>query len=231
MSNAIEIKYLNKSYGPKKALDDLYVSFPEGQITGLLGPNGAGKSTLFKAIVGLIKPQCGNILVFGHPPHWKLNAEIAYLPDRAKWYKDHTIKQALAYALNILPGFDLPRALQMVNLMKLDLYDQVSALSKGQEARLHIILCLARKVKLVLLDEPFSGIDLLSRERIIESIINSMIDQPQTILISTHEIHETESLFDHVVFLNKGELVLEANAEALRQERGSIESIYRGLFR
>ena len=68
MSNAIEIKYLNKSYGPKKALDDLYVSFPEGQITGLLGPNGAGKSTLFKAIVGLIKPQCGNILVFGHPP-------------------------------------------------------------------------------------------------------------------------------------------------------------------
>jgi len=230
MSTAIEIKYLNKSYDSKKALDDLYVTFPEGQITGLLGPNGAGKSTLFKAIVGLVKPQCGNILVFGQHPHWKLNTEIAYLPDRAKWYKDHTIKQALTYAHNVLPGFELPRALQLVNLMKLDLNLQVSALSKGQEARLHIILCLARKVKLMLLDEPFSGIDLLSREQIIQSIIDSMIDQPQTILISTHEIHEAESLFDHVVFLNKGELVLEGNAETLRQERGSIESIYRGLF-
>ena len=230
MSNAIEIQYLNKSYGSKKALDDLYVSFPEGQITGLLGPNGAGKSTLFKVIVGLVKPQCGNISVFGQHPHWKLNAEIAYLPDRAKWYKVHTIQQALTYALHVLPGFDLPRALQMVNLMKLDLDEQVSALSKGQEARLHIILCLARKVKLVLLDEPFSGIDLLSRERIIQSLIDSMMEQPQTIVISTHEIHEAESLFDHVVFLNKGELILEGNAEALRQEKGSIESIYRGLF-
>ncbi len=231
MSNAIEIQYLNKSYGSKKALDDLYVSFPEGQITGLLGPNGAGKSTLFKVIVGLVKPQCGNISVFGQHPHWKLNAEIAYLPDRAKWHKVHTIQQALTYALHVLPGFDLPRALQMVNLMKLDLDEQVSALSKGQEARLHIILCLARKVKLVLLDEPFSGIDLLSRERIIQSLIDSMMDQPQSIVISTHEIHEAESLFDHVVFLNQGKLILEGNAEALRQEKGSIESIYRGLFR
>lgn len=119
----------------------------------------------------------------------------------------------------------------MVKIMDLDLAVQVSTLSKGQEARLHIILCLARRVKLVLLDEPFSGIDLLSRERIIQLIINSMIDQPQTILISTHEIHETEGLFDHVVFLNKGRLVLEGDAEALRQEKGSIESIYRGVFR
>ncbi|MHB8072966.1 ABC transporter ATP-binding protein [Desulfosporosinus fructosivorans] len=231
MSNAIEIKYLNKFYGSKVALDDLYVTFPEGKITGLLGPNGAGKSTLFKAIVGLIKPQCGNILVFGQHPHWKLNAEIAYLPDRAKWYKAHTIKQALTYALNVLPGFDLLRALELADQMQLDLDDQVSTLSKGQEARLHIILCLARKVKLVLLDEPFSGIDLLSREQIIQCIIESMLDQPQTILISTHEIHEAEGLFDHVVFLNRGQLVLEGNTDILRQEKGSIESIYRGLFR
>ncbi|WP_088226361.1 ABC transporter ATP-binding protein [Desulfosporosinus sp. FKB] len=231
MSNALEIKYLSKSYGPKIALDDLYVSFPEGQITGLLGPNGAGKSTLLKVIVGLVKPQAGNILVFGQPPHWKFNAEIAYLPDRAKWYKVHTIERAINYALTILPGFDLPRALEMIKTMDLDLDSRVSALSKGQQASLYVILCLARKVKLVLLDEPFTGIDLLSRERIIQSLIDSMLDQPQTIIISTHEIHETESLFDHVVFLNRGQLVLEGNVEALRQEKGCIESIYRGLFR
>ncbi|WP_088187311.1 ABC transporter ATP-binding protein [Desulfosporosinus sp. FKA] len=231
MSNALEIKYLSKSYGSKIALDDLYVSFPEGQITGLLGPNGAGKSTLLKVIVGLVKPQAGNVQLFGQPPHWKLNAKIAYLPDRAKWYKAHTIERALNYALTILPGFDLPRALKMVITMDLDLDSRVSALSKGQQASLYVILCLARKVKLVLLDEPFTGIDLLSRERIIQSLIDSMIDQPQTIIISTHEIYETESLFDHVVFLNRGKLVLEGNVEALRQEKGCIESIYRGLFR
>ncbi|SHI88873.1 ATP-binding cassette domain-containing protein [Desulfosporosinus lacus] len=231
MSSALEIKHLSKSYGSKIALDDLTASFPAGQITGLIGPNGAGKSTLLKAIVGLVKPQQGSIGIFDQPAHWKLNAEIAYLPDRAKWYKSHTIKQALNYALNILPGFDLPRALEMANLMSLDLDVLVSTLSEGHEARLHIILCLARRVKLVLLDEPFSGIDLLSRETIIQLLINSMLDQPQTILISSHEIHEAESLFEHVVFLNKGQLVLEGNAEALRQEKGSIESIYRGLFR
>ncbi|MDO0823801.1 ABC transporter ATP-binding protein [Desulfosporosinus nitroreducens] len=231
MSSALEIKHLSKSYGSKIALDDLTVSFPAGQITGLIGPNGAGKSTLLKAIVGLAKPQQGSIGIFGQPAHWKLNSEISYLPDRAKWYKSHTIKQALNYALNILPGFDLPRALEMANLMSLDLDVLVSTLSEGFEARLHIILCLARRVKLVLLDEPFSGIDLLSRETIIQLLINSMLDQPQTILISSHEIHEAESLFEHVVFLNKGQLVLEGNAEALRQEKGSIESIYRGLFR
>jgi len=119
----------------------------------------------------------------------------------------------------------------MAKMMDLELTDKVSALSKGQGARLQVILCLARNVKLVLLDEPFSGIDLVSRERIIQSIIDSMLDKQQTIIISTHEIHEAESLFDHVVFLDQGKLRLEGNAEVLRQENGSIESIYRGLFR
>lgn len=230
MSNALEIMNICKAYGTKQALTQLTVSFPEGQITGLLGPNGAGKSTLLKALVGLVKPDSGTIKVFGQQPHWKLNAEIAYLPDRAKWYKFHTIEQALIYAFKVLPNFNLERALQMAKIMDLELNDKVSTLSKGQEARLNVILCLARNVKLVLLDEPFSGIDLVSRERIIQSIIDSMLDHLQTIIISTHEIHEAESLFDHVVFLDKGQLILEGNAEVLRQEKGSVESIYRGLF-
>ncbi|HUX46505.1 MAG TPA: ATP-binding cassette domain-containing protein, partial [Desulfosporosinus sp.] len=113
MNSALEINNLCKSYGSKKALTQLTVSFPEGQVTGLLGPNGAGKSTLLKTLVGLVKPESGTIKVLGQQPHWKLNAEIAYLPDRAKWYKFHTVEQALSYALKILPGFNLPHAYQM----------------------------------------------------------------------------------------------------------------------
>ena len=101
MSSALEIKYLSKSYGSKIALDDLTISFPGGQITGLLGPNGAGKSTLLKVLVGLVKPQFGIIRIFDQPAHWKLNSEIAYLPDRPKWYKVHTVKQAITYAHNV----------------------------------------------------------------------------------------------------------------------------------
>lgn len=231
MNSALEINNLCKSYGSKKALTELTVSFPEGQVTGLLGPNGSGKSTLLKSLVGLVKPESGTISVFGQQPSWKLNADISYLPDRAKWYKFHTVEHALSYAHKILPSFDLSRAHQMTKLMDLELTDRVSTLSKGQEARLQVILCLARNVKLVLLDEPFSGIDLVSREQIIQSIIDSMLDKQQTIILSTHEIHEAESLFDHVVFLDQGQLIQEGNTEVLRQENGSIESIYRGLFR
>ena len=181
--------------------------------------------------VGLVKPESGTLSIFGQPPSWKLNADISYHPDRAKWYRFHTVEQALSYAHKILPGFDLSHAHQMAKMMDLELTDKVSTLSKGQEARLHVLLCLARNVKIVLLDEPFSGIDLVSRERIIQSIINSMLDNQQTIILSTHEINEAESLFDYVVFLDQGQLIREGNAEVLRQENGSIESIYRGLFR
>ncbi|WP_434510273.1 ABC transporter ATP-binding protein [Desulfitobacterium sp. AusDCA] len=231
MSNIIDVQNVSKCYKQTNALDHLSLQFPEGQITGVLGPNGAGKSTLFKMIVGLTKPDSGQLFVSGHTPHWSNNSEIAYLPDRAQWYKFHTIEEALNYAKVIFPGFDHHKAIEMAKKMDLDFEARVRTLSKGQEARLHLILCLARKAKLVILDEPFSGIDLISRERIIQSIIDSTFEEEKSILISTHEIHEAESLFDHVSFIDQGQLVLDGNAEILRSEKGSIESIYRGLFR
>lgn len=231
MNSIIDVQDVCKRYRHTNALDHLSLQFPEGQITGVLGPNGAGKSTLFKMIVGLTKPDSGQLAVLGQTPHWSNNSEIAYLPDRAQWYKSHTIEDALNYATVVFPKFDHNKAIEIAKNMDLDFNARVRTLSKGQEARLHLILCLARKAKLVVLDEPFSGIDLVSRERIIQSIIDSTFEEGKSILISTHEIHEAESLFDHVIFLNQGQLVLQGNAENLRSEKGSIESIYRGLFR
>jgi ABC-2 type transport system ATP-binding protein len=231
MNSIIDVQDVSKRYRHTNALDHLSLQFPEGQVTGVLGPNGAGKSTLFKMIVGLTKPDSGQLAVLDQTPHWSNNSEIAYLPDRAQWYKSHTIEDALSYAAVVFPEFDHNKAIEMAKNMDLDFKARVRTLSKGQEARLHLILCLARKAKLVVLDEPFSGIDLVSRERIIQSIIDSTFEEGKSILISTHEIHEAESLFDHVVFLDQGQLVLQGNAENLRSEKGSIESIYRGLFR
>lgn len=230
MDYGIELKKVTKAFQNTTALDNLTVSFPAGQITGLLGPNGAGKSTLLKMLVGLVHQDEGTISVFGQSPNWRYNAEIAYLPDRGRWYVLQTIAEALAYAHVILPAFNLELAWKMVESMDLDPAAQISTLSKGLEARLNLILCLARQVRLVLLDEPFSGIDLVSRDKIIHNIINSILEVPKTIIICTHEIHEAETIFDHVVFLDKGREILTGNTEQLRTEKGSIESIYRELF-
>jgi len=230
MEYAIELKNVTKSYKKKLALDRLTVAFPTGQITGLLGPNGAGKSTLLKMLVGLVHQDEGTISVFGQSPSWRNNGEIAYLPDRGRWYALQTVAEALAYAEVIFPAFDLDLARKMADSMELDPTAQIRTLSKGLEARLNLILCLARRVRLILFDEPFSGIDLVSRDKITQNIINSMFDLPKTIIICTHEIHEAESIFDHVIFIDKGQMVLADNAEQLRTEKGSIESVYRGLF-
>jgi ABC-2 type transport system ATP-binding protein len=231
MKNIIETKDLIKKYDKKTAIDNLTVAFPEGRVSGLLGPNGAGKSTLLKMFVGLAKSDSGSIKVLGGSPSWKTNAEISYLPDRAKWYQFHTVEHAIKYSSQIFPSFNVLRAKELADSMKLDLKSKVSELSRGQQACLMLLISLSRDTKLVLLDEPFSGIDLISRERIIHSIIDSLAEQKQTFVISTHEIYEAESLFEYAVFLNDGQLLKADDAESLRAQDGSIESIYRRLYR
>lgn len=229
--DAVKIEGLTKRYGSKRVLNDLTVRLPLNRVTGVLGPNGAGKSTLFRAIMGLIHPEEGLLEVLGSKPGWQINREIAYLPDRARFYSAHTVRRAMDWAHQLLPRFEMDRARSLMEWMGLDPEMRVGAMSKGQEARLMLLLCLARDVPMIVLDEPFSGIDKISRERIIEALIENMSDREQTILISTHEIDEVESLLDYVLFLDQGQVRLAGEAEALRAEHGSMESIYRQLFR
>ncbi len=231
MNPVVETKELLKIYDGRPALDSLTLSFPEGKVSGLLGPNGGGKSTLLKMIVGLAKPDSGSIEVFGTSPCRAANAEISYLPDRAKWYRHHTVGRAVEYASEIYPRFNLQKASGLLETMRLDPKSPVESLSKGHQACLMLSLCLARDTRLVLLDEPFSGIDLICRERIIHGIIDSLSEQKQTFIISTHEIYEAESLFENVAFLKDGRLLKDEGAESLRTIGGSIESMYRRLFR
>jgi ABC-2 type transport system ATP-binding protein len=222
---------VTKQYGQKYALQQLNLTIPSGRVVGILGPNGSGKSTLFRLLTGLTRQDRGEVTVFGKRPGWKTNRDIAYLPDRARWYPDHTVKQAFQWAENFLPGFDRVEAEQLAAFMKVDLDMRVGGMSRGQEARLMLILCIARQVPLIILDEPFSGIDVVSRERIIDGLIDHMSHGDHTVLISTHEIYEAESLFDYVVFLNEGQVVLAGEADALRGQYGSMHSIVQQLYR
>lgn len=222
---AITCQHVTKQYGQKRALDDLTLSIPSGRVVGILGANGSGKSSLFRMIMGLTHPEQGTITVLGEQPGWKSNRNIAYLPDRARWYPDHTVEQAFRWAESFLPGFDRQAADQLAKFMEMEMDIPAAGLSRGQEARLMLILCIARRVPLIILDEPFTGIDAPSRARIIDSLIDQVSDGDRTVLISTHEIYEAEGLLDHVVFLKNGRVALEGETETLRRQHGSMHSI------
>lgn len=228
---AVECSQVSKRYGRNLALHDLSVSISSNGIVGVLGPNGSGKSTLFRLLTGLARPDSGHVEVLGQTPGWRANANIAYLPDRARWYPDHTGHQALSWANHLLPGFDLNDASRLAKWMGIDLSMKVGGMSRGQEARLMLTICLARQVPLMILDEPFAGIDVISRSRIIEGIIQHISERACTVLISTHEISEAESLFDDAIFLRDGQVILSGAADALRGRYGSMNETFQSLYR
>ncbi|MFX3617687.1 MAG: ABC transporter ATP-binding protein [Sporolactobacillus sp.] len=227
--SVIEANQLNKHYGDKQAIADLTLSVEQGSVTAILGANGAGKSTFFRMVTGLVAPEGGELTVLGHKPGWQTNSSIAYLPDRARWYKQYTTRESLEFGEKFLPGFNKNEALRFTELMRLPLDAPVRGMSKGQEARLMLILCICRDVPLIILDEPFSGIDGASRTAIMDGLIDAISDRHQTLVLSTHEIAEVEGLFDKVIFLSNGRVRFAGAAEDLRSEFGSIDQLARRL--
>ena len=230
MKCVVEGQGLMKKYEDKWVFQDLNLSIPEQRIIGILGPNGVGKSTLFRLIMGFTQPDDGKLEVLGRKPGWETYQDISYLPDRARWYADHTVQQALEWGEQFLSGFRREMAEKLLEMMQLKPEMKVQGMSKGEEARLMLVLCLARQVPLILLDEPLSGIDLVSREKIIAGILEQVSEYQQTILMSTHEIAETEGLFDYALFLGEGKVMLAGDVEEIRREHGSLQTVYRKLY-
>ncbi|GAA3409055.1 ABC transporter ATP-binding protein [Paenibacillus hodogayensis] len=222
---------LTKRYGKKNALLELSVEIPAGRIVGVLGPNGCGKSSLFRTIAGLVTPDKGKIEVLGQKPGWRTNRDIAYMPDRARWYPSHTVQQAFEWGRSFLPGFDKEEAIRFAEWMDIDPDMKVAGMSRGQEARVMLILCLARNVPLVILDEPFAGIDVISREAIVSGVIDHLESRGQSMLISTHDIQEVEGLFDYTVMMNQGQAIWSGETDDLRAEYGSLHNVFRTMYK
>ncbi len=231
MKTAVEIKNLVKKYTGVTALKGVDVSFPAGKICGLIGPNGSGKSTMLKTIAGLVQPDSGDVLVLGERPGRKTKNITAFLPEINHFYRGMNIRQVINLYESQFTNFNREKAMEILDFMNLKPEARIKNLSKGMVGRVKLTLTMAREVPLIVMDEPLAGIDIKSRSRILEGLISEYDAEKQTIILSTHEILETEKFFDYVIFLERGEIKIQGYADDLREEHGmSIEDLAKEVF-
>ncbi|ELC8364237.1 ABC transporter ATP-binding protein [Clostridium perfringens] len=215
----IEVVGVKKKFRRKKVLENITFNVKKGEITALLGLNGVGKSTILKIIMGLVKQDEGEVLFNGEKLNYKNYENIAFVPDVLNTYGDMKIKDAFEYMSMMYEKWDMDKAYEMLKDFKLTDDLKINKLSKGNIARVKLILGFARHPEYLLLDEPFSGIDIFTREKFIESLIGYM-DNNIGILLTTHELKEVENIVDKVVFLSDGNIKIEFYVEDVRENEG-----------
>lgn len=214
-ANLVEARHLSVSYGAKRAVDDVSFTIPKGRVVGLLGHNGAGKTTLMKAMVGLARPQ-GDLVVLGLNPirdRTELLQSACYIPDVATLPRWARVEDLITLMDGLHPRFSADRARALLRRTSVGLRDKVKSLSKGMVAQAHLALTAAVDARLMILDEPTLGLDVLSRKAFYEMLIDEWCDGERSVLISTHQVEEIESLLSDVLMLNEGKLVLNLSLE------------------
>jgi ABC-2 type transport system ATP-binding protein len=217
MTTVIEARGLTKSYGSTPAVEAVSFDIQPGRIVGLIGPNGAGKTTLLKAILGLTQFD-GELRVLGRDPRSQRNelmrdvcfiADVAVLP---RWLR---VSQALDFVAGVHPRFDRSRAIDFLRKTNIRMNSRVRELSKGMVTQLHLALILAIDARLLVLDEPTLGLDLLFRRQFYDTLVNDYFDKERTIVLTTHQVEEIENLLTDVIFINRGHVVLDTAVETL----------------
>ena len=217
MDAVIHAQGICKSYGKKIALDNVDLIIPKGRIVGLIGPNGAGKTTLLKGILGLAAVE-GRLEVLGLNPFTdrvKLLENVSFIADTAilpSWIK---VSEALDYIEGVHPKFNREKALAFLARTKITPDNKVKSLSKGMVTQLHLALIMAIDSKLLVLDEPTLGLDIIYRKQFYESLLNDYYDTQKTIVITTHQVEEIEGILTDLIFINDGKILLETTMDEL----------------
>lgn len=223
--NIVEIQNLTRRFGAKVALDDVSFHVPAGSVVGLVGENGAGKTTLIKHILGLLKAQAGSVRVFGLDPvkePVKVLSRIGYLseePDMPGWMRVHEL---LRYIAAFYPTWDAAYAEELREEFELDPKAKIKQLSKGQRARAGLIIALAYRPELLLLDEPSSGLDPIVRRDILGAIIRTIADEGRTVLFSSHLLTEVERVSDQVAMIRSGRILFCDSMERIKQTHARL---------
>lgn len=218
MSAMISISGLQKSYKNKQVLNDVNLSLKAGQILGLVGPNGAGKTTCLQALLGLTTFE-GDIDVLGYNPsknREKMLADVAYIADVAvlpKWIK---VDQTLTYMQGVHPNFNRQKAEEFLAKTNISSTAKVKTLSKGMVTQLHLALILAVDAKILILDEPTLGLDILTRRQFYTHLLEDFYDEDKCIIVTTHQIEEIEHILTDAAFIRNGKIVLSQSVENIR---------------
>ncbi len=221
MENAIvSFQNVSKRYQLKDAVQHLSFDLPAGTVVGFIGPNGSGKTTTLKLMTGLLRPNSGQVLFQNNRVQRMMAEHIAYLSDTGAVYGFYTVRQMVNYYAGIYRDFDRDKAAAMLEFMQLDGTQPVRTLSKGNEGRLKIVLAVSRRAPLLVMDEPLSGLDPLVRGSILTGLISFIDLDFQTVVLSTHEVHEVEPLLDMAVLLDHGELRAMDYTDHIRETLG-----------
>src|SRR5262249_43214550 len=219
MTALIEARGLEKTYGSTTAVDRVSFSIQPGRIVGLIGPNSAGKTTLFKAILGLTHFDA-EFRVLGRDPRSERNAlmqDVCFIADVAVLPRWLRVSQALDFVGGIHPRFDRSRATDFLRKTDIKMSSRVRELSKGMVTQLHLALILAIDARLLVLDEPTLGLDLLFRRQFYDTLLNDYFDKERTIVLTTHQVEEIENLLTDIIFINRGHVVLDSAVESLSE--------------
>ena len=230
-SYLVRAEGLTKSYGGTPALDHVNLTVPAGKIVGLLGPNGSGKTTLIKILAGLLTPTEGHVYIAGVEPGAETKAMVSYLPERPYFNSWMTVNECLTYFEDFYADFDRGLAERMLVDLDVKIDKKLRTLSKGTKEKVQLVLVMARRARLYLLDEPIAGVDPAAREYILNTII-STYNKEASIIISTHLLADVESVLDRFVFLHDGRLVVDGDVrEVCEREGKTLDEYFREVFR
>ena len=227
----LEIKKLNKSFDNKQIISDVNIKLSKGKIVGLLGKNGAGKTTLIKLINDLLTPTSGEILINGKHVGVETKKVISYLPEKTYLNKQMKVSEVINYFKDFYEDFDEGKAKKLLKDLDLDINEYLAKMSKGMQEKVQLVLVMSRNADLYILDEPLGGVDPATRDYILD-IILSNFNKNSSVIISTHLISDIERILDEVIFIDKGKIVLQSDADKLRnKEKSSIDEIFRRMFK
>ena len=211
---------VKKRYEDNYALDGIDIEVNSGQILGFIGPNGAGKSTFLQSVLGLINTE-GNLEVLGLDPRkerHKLLKEVCSITDVAVLPKWMTVDQVLNYVDGVHPGFDLKKCLAILSRTNIKRSSKIKTLSRGMVVQLHLSIVISIDAKLLVLDEPTLGLDLVYRKEFYSQLIEDYYDGDKTILISTHQVEEIEGVLSNAIFMNQGRIVMQDSIESINKK-------------
>ena len=227
----VELKNVYKTFDDVTILEDVNITIEKNRIIGLLGKNGMGKTTIIKLINDLLTPTKGTILVNGKEVGVESKKSISYLPERTYLDKTMNVSKVLEYFQDFYDDFNIEKAHKLLKDLNLDEATNLNKMSKGMLEKLQLILVMSRDVDLYILDEPLGGVDPATRDYILDTILSNF-KEGSSVLISTHLISDVERILDEVIFIENGKVVLQSDADTLRQkENKSIDEIFRGMFR